>query len=390
MTQFTQNADRQQVAKARICMPTIRSILRQAFRCGLYEAQDVLVATNDVDLIDLQPGPLFRLRDLWQKRLLGRGVLPSLASVNPGLQRVRLTQDYDLFIAVCQNPWDLIYINAIDGRKERCKVSVCWLDELWATDFSTCRDLLRQLRNFDYVFLGSQGMVGPLSDFLNQHCYFLPAGTDTIRFTPFPHPPVRSIDVYAIGRRWKGIHQALLGAASKNELFYIHDSYQDMADMEPLDYRQHRELFANMAKRSRYFLVSPAKMDSPDETRGQVEIGYRYFEGAAAGAVMIGQAADSEAFRELFSWPDAVVEIRPDGSDTLDVLADLDANPERVAAISRRNAVESLLQHDWLHRWKKIFQLSGIEASPGMTAREEHLKRLAHAALYELEARTAP
>ena len=45
--------------------------------------------------------------------------------------------------------------------------------------------------------------------------------------------------------------------------------------MEPLDYRQHRELFANMAKRSRYSLVSPAKMDSPDETRGQVEIGYR-------------------------------------------------------------------------------------------------------------------
>ena len=81
MTQFTQNADRQQVAKARICMPTIRSIWRQAFRCGLYEAQDVLVATNDVDLIDLQPGPLFRLRDQWQRRLLWRGVLPSLAKL---------------------------------------------------------------------------------------------------------------------------------------------------------------------------------------------------------------------------------------------------------------------------------------------------------------------
>jgi hypothetical protein len=233
-------------------------------------------------------------------------------------------------------------------------------------------------------------MVDPLSDFLNQRCYFLPAGTNTIRFTPFPRPPVRSIDVYAIGRRWEGIHQALLGAAAKNELFYIHDTYQDMAQMEPIDYRQHRDLFANMAKRSRYFLVSPAKMDRPEETRGQVEIGHRYFEGAAAGAVMIGEAADSESFRQLFSWPDSVVEIRPDGSDTLDVLADLDANPERVAAISRRNAVESLLQHDWLYRWKKIFQISGIEASPGMAAREEHLKRLAHAALCGLEAQPVP
>jgi hypothetical protein len=113
-----------------------------------------------------------------------------------------------------------------------------------------------------------------------------------------------------------------------------------------------------------------------------VEIGNRYFEGAAAGAVMIGQAADCEAFRELFPWPDAVVEMQPNGSDALDVVADLDSNPARVCAINRRNAAESLLRHDWIHRWKKIFQLSGIEPSPGMTAREEHLKSLAHAALH--------
>ena len=212
-------------------------------------------------------------------------------------------------------------------------------------------------------------------------------GLDTIRFSPFPNPPDRSIDVYSIGRRWEGVHQALLRAVSEDQLFYVYDFYQGMARMEPIDYKQHRDLFANMAKRSKYFLVSPGKMNCPEETQGQVEIGYRYCEGAAAGAVMIGQAADCEAFRELFPWPDAVVEIRPDGSDVLDVLADLDSNPARVSAISRRNAAESLLRHDWIHRWKKIFQLSGIEPSPGMTAREEHLKSLADAALHAPEAR---
>ena len=176
------------------------------------------------------------------------------------------------------------------------------------------------------------------------------------------------------------------GPSRKGELFYVYDSYKAMAKMEPIDYKQHRDLFANMAKRSKYFLVSPGKMDRPEETRGQVEIGFRYFEGAAAGAVMIGQAADCEAFRELFPWPDAVVEIQPDGSDALDVLADLDSNPARVSAISRRNAAESLLRHDWIHRWKKIFQLSGIEPSQGMTAREEHLKGMADAAQYAPEA----
>ena len=44
--------------------------------------------------------------------------------------------------------------------------------------------------------------------------------------------------------------------------------------------------------------------------------------------------------------------------------------------------VESMLRHDWIHRWKQIFQISGIEPSPGMTAREALLKRLAGVALH--------
>src|SRR5262249_10042001 len=186
---------------------------REAYRCGLHEAEDVLVETNDVDLINLHPGPRFPLMDRWQKRLLFRRLFPRLASVNPGLQRVRLSHDYDLFVVVCQNPWDLLYINAIDGWKERCKVSVCWLDELWAVNMLTRHDVLGGLRNFDHVFLACQGMVDPLSDFLNRPCHFLPAGNATVRFSPLPNPPARSIDLCSIGRRWGGIHQALLRAA---------------------------------------------------------------------------------------------------------------------------------------------------------------------------------
>jgi hypothetical protein len=386
MSYTAQCPEQQQSPKARICVPTMRSISREVFQGGFYEAQDVLAETDNVDLIDLQTGRGFRFRDRWQRRLLFRGVSQNLAYVNPGLQRVRLAQDYDLFIAVCNNSWDLMYVNAIDGWQDRCKTSVCWLDEIWAADIPACRDLLRSLGRFDHVFLNTLGTVDPLSNFLNRQCHALPVGTDTIRFSPFPNPPDRSIDVYSIGRRWEGIHQALLRAVSEGGLFYIYDSYQATAKMEPIDSKEHRDLFANVAKRSKYFIVSPAKMNRIEETRGQVEIGYRYFEGAAAGTVMIGQLPDCETFRELFPWPDAVVEIRPDGSDTLHVLADLDSNPERARAISRRNAAESLLRHDWIHRWMRIFQLCGIEPSPGMTARVEHLESMADAALHDIDA----
>jgi hypothetical protein len=381
MSQLHKGFDHYSGQAPRVCLVTRRSLSREAFQAALYEAEDVLSVSSNVDLIEIQPGRSFEFRSRLQKSLLFHGISLGLAYVNPGLRKVRLNQDYDIFIAVCQNLWDLLYFNAIDGWKERCKISVCWLGELWAADIPRCSHFLGTLRRFDHVVLSSQGSVEPLSKFLDRECHLVPPGIDTLRFSPFPRLPDRLIDAYSIGRRWEGVHRALLGAASEQKLFYLYDSYRDMAVMPVFDHAQHRALFANLAKRSKYFLVSPGKMNLPGETMGQVEVGHRYFEGAAAGAVMIGQAADCKLFWELFPWPDAVVEISPDGSDVLELISCLDSTPERVRTISRRNAIECLLRHDWIHRWIQIFRIAGIEPSPGMTARVEHLKELAKAPL---------
>jgi hypothetical protein len=151
---------------------------------------------------------------------------------------------------------------------------------------------------------------------------------------------------------------------------------------EVRDHQQHRNLVANIAKRSRYFVVAPAKMDSLGETCGQVEVGYRYFEGAAAGAVLIGEVPDSDTFRELFGWPEAVIPIRRDGSDVMAVLSALDSDPEREAAIRVRNVKESLLHHDWVYRWKEIFRIAGIEPTERMVARERRLEQMAELVTY--------
>jgi hypothetical protein len=82
----------------------------------------------------------------------------------------------------------------------------------------------------------------------------------------------------------------------------------------------------------------------------------------------------------MFDWPDAVVEIAPDGSNTVDVLSALSADPDRLREISRRNAVQSLLRHDWVYRWKRIFEIAGVTPTQGMQSRERQLKRLAELA----------
>jgi spore maturation protein CgeB len=358
-------------------MLTARNFTRRAYQCSLYEAQDVLTSIDDVDLIEVRPKPGFPSRERLLRRLVFHDATRTMVFRNPGLHDVVLRQDYELFVAVCQNHWDFLYINAIRGWKDRCRTSVCWLDEVWLSDLHSIRHWLPALARFDHVFIGCAGSVPAVSEIVGRACGWLPGAVDMLRFTPYPDPPERVVDVYSIGRRWPGIHEALVRASAGKGLFYLHDTLASMAMMEATSPVQHRNLFASVAKRSRYFMVAPAKMDLPEETLGQVELGYRYFEGAAAGAVMIGQAADCPAFARVFPWPDVVVPIRPDGSDVLDVVAALDADPERRARIGRRNAAQALTRHDWVHRWHEILAAAGLEPSPRMTARARQLRELA-------------
>jgi hypothetical protein len=354
----------------------MRTFRQVAYQGCLYEAQDVLADMCDVDLICLEPDRGFPFKESLQRRLIWRDWTKKVATLNPGIKPVKLTGHYDLFVAICQSYWDLLCMNAVRGWKENCRVSICWMDELWAASVPQFKNWLHLLNRFDYIFLNLHGTVRAVEAALGRECHWLPTGVDTIRFGPFPNPPARVIDVYSLGRRWEGVHQSLLDLAAGNRLFYIYDTV-NVNDTVLQDHRQHRDLIGNLAKRSRFFLVAPAKMNSPQDSGGQSEVGSRYFEGAAAGSILIGKAPGAESFNRLFSWKDSVIEIKTDGSDLAETLDGLMRSPERLCEISRRNSVESLLRHDWLYRWKEIFRTAGIDPSPGMEKRERRLRQLA-------------
>lgn len=364
-----------------ICMPTARNVTRKAFQSGLYEAQDVLVEIADVDLIHLEATARLHYMERWQRRLLYRDVTKQLIFFNPGVKKIRLAREYDLFVVVCPTHWDLLYVSAIENWKDQCKASVCWLDELWAADLPLCKYWLHALKQFDHVFVGLSGTVAPLSAILNKKCHWLPTAVDTIRFSPYPKPVPRVVDIYSIGRRLEAVHSALLREARRMQWFYVYDSLRSIANLESYDHREHRDVYANILKRSRYFLVAPAKMDTQEETKGQIEIGDRYWEGLAAGAILLGQEPDCLAFRQMFDWPEAMIRIWPDGSDVVEILLELAAEPERVSAISRRNVAKAHLKHDWAARWKEIFRVADLDPPPGLVARENQLLELADMAM---------
>jgi hypothetical protein len=363
----------------RICMLTARGYAHNAFRCGFYEAQDVLAGVDDVDLIELRPKPHYAVRQPLQKYLVWHDVTGRVVTMNMVFEPVDMDGEYELFIAHFPHIQDLIQLSAVKGWKEHCRRSICWIDEVYAADVAAYKSWFSVLKDFNHVALGMSGTVETFSRAYDRPCHYVPGAVDALRFSPLPDRPAKVVDIYSIGRIGDGLHRALLDLAASEKRFYLHDTF--LASYATVyDHRQHRQLIANTAKRSRYFHVAPAKMNVPEETRGQSELGFRYYEGSASGAVLIGQVPQCAAFQEMFGWPDSVIEINPDGSDAAAVLSRLETDRERVAAIGTRNAAEALRRHDWLYRWKRIYEIVGLGVTDDMKRREGQLNALAEAA----------
>ena len=135
-------------------------------------------------------------------------------------------------------------------------------------------------------------------------------------------------------------------------------------------------------------MVNPGLIDRPEKRGDQIEIGNRYYEGAAAGAILVGERPNNQEFERLFDWPDALIHL-PYNSNGIDtVIRELDRQPERQDGIRRTNVAQALLRHDWVYRWEAVLKLVGLESLPQLFERKERLKNIADAVLRDRKMRT--
>ena len=352
----------------RVLIFSLRNIYGKAlFRCPHFEFEDLICEIESADLLAPKIDPSGGRASLATRLAYRAPIL-----LNPGLQIAPPKKQYEILFTICGYPQDLIMFNAVSNLKDVCKTSVCLLDELWIHEIATNRHFLRILAKFDVVLLYYSQTVKPLSEIIERRCVFLPPGVDAISFCPDPDPPERVIDVYSMGRRSEKTHQKLLSMARESGQFYLHDS---IGGSQAINSREHRALFANLAKRTKYFIVNPGKIDEPGQRGRQLEAGNRYFEGAASGAIMVGEHPNNEVFEELFDWPDAVTHLAYDSED-IDVIRDLDADPNRQDRIRRTGIVQALTRHDWVYRWESILKTIGLEPTQRALDRKDRLRKL--------------
>jgi hypothetical protein len=337
--------------------------------------------TERIDVTDF-PGLEFSRRAYRLARFATRS--PSLARLIAPYPRSRhvLRREFEFFFPVFNHAYELYALATIPNWRLCCDKAACFINETWSDMLPEY--LIELLSAFDHIFLGSRNSVESVARITGRPCSYLPLAVDVTRFAPASPDQSRPIHVCNIGRRSPITHQALLEAVERQHGFYYYDTVAASGDAREHrtfrvdSAREHRGMLATILKHSRYFFANRSYVNKPEFTAGREEISARFYEGAAAGTVMIGEAPRTEEFRRQFDWPDAMVHVPFDSADIGRILAELDADPERLRAARRNNVREAALRHDWLHRIQVIFDVIGLRVTDEMRARADLLGRIAH------------
>jgi hypothetical protein len=350
-----------------------RGFDRAIWRCVQVEAEDVIAIVDDVDVV----APAARQRGdsaamSFAQRVLRHGAGMTLA-FDTRLNPIRIEKRYDLFFFLLQRPRDLALLKSIPNWRERCTKAVCWIDEMWLGEIDNER-INAPLRQFDHVAVNFLGTVEPLQKKIGVPCSWVPLAADMARFCPWPNAPRRVVDVLSMGRRAEETHQAVKSYAASNGWFYLYDTIRPHSVYNPIE---HRKQMTEMVKRTRFFTASNAKADVPEETGGQQELALRFFEGAAGGAVILGQPPKGSTFTTCFDWEDSIIPLAYGSPDVEAIFDSFGHDHARMARISRENVVQCLRRHDWAHRWKQILQLVDLPPTEALTNRIARLDSLA-------------
>ncbi|MBD2257538.1 glycosyltransferase [Pseudanabaena sp. FACHB-2040] len=293
--------------------------------------------------------------------------------VAPKVSATPLDQEYDLLYVILTEPWEILSLQAIPNWREKCRYAVAHFVELWQKEIDDLKILHREYAEFDKIYSNTFYTTEEITEATGRPCEYLPFTIDAVKFCPYPNPPERFIKVSYIGRRSQVTHAALMELAEKESFFYLYDTAKVFRTP---NHREHRSLLANQLKRTTYFFANRSKINDSSTAGRPPEFGWRFFEGLAAGTVVLGTPPDTEIFEQYFDWPDAVIRLPFDMENIADVLAELDSQPERVAQIRRDNLVNVLKRYDWLYTWKHILEDANLALTLPLQRRKEKLKDL--------------
>lgn len=208
----------------------------------------------------------------------------------------------------------------------------------------------QSLPKLDHLFVISPSLAKEVQQLHDIKASFLPLATNTF---PLPqHQTQRSIDILGYGRTNKQVHAQLQQFNQPgSQRFYMHSTF---SGAEVYDVRDHIGVLNRLLERSKISLCFEGGY--LNRFRGRSPLLYRWFEGWAAGCVIVGKRPLDDGVETLMDWQDSTLDVPGDCNEVIPFFEALLQDESRLQEISRRNYVECRLRHDWRYRLRDLFE----------------------------------
>ena len=181
---------------------------------------------------------------------------------------------------------------------------VLYLFDTMERQISSIRKLLAMTR-WDIAITSFSGARIFLEDRTQRPWHAVPQGVKLDRFVTRP-PSDRMIGFCSYGRRLPRIHEILKAFCLKSGHYYDYSMTTEI--QHGVDPRDHYKQYAWHLSHSAFNICWPVEVTAPDRAGDFSPITCRWFEAAACGNVIIGEAPRDQGFAEMFG-PDAVMRL---------------------------------------------------------------------------------
>ena len=224
------------------------------------------------------------------------------------------------------------------------------------------------LPKLDHLFVITPCLAKEVQQLHSINASFLSLATNTFPLNGYQ--PQRSIDIFSYGRTNEQVH-AQLQQFNKPESrrLYMHSTF---AGGEVHNMREHLALLNRLLQRSKISLCFEAS--NLARFRGRSPLLYRWFEGWAAGCVIVGKKPQGKGIETLMSWQDSTLSIPDDPDEIIPFFEALLQDEPRLQEISRRNYVECRLRHDWRYRFRDLFNTLNLPLPAPLVEQIEQLQ----------------
>jgi hypothetical protein len=183
-------------------------------------------------------------------------------------------------------------------------LKILYLFDTYDAQLPSIRRVLRST-DCDFVSTAFHGAKSFLEEETQREWNVVRHAVNLNRFRPAPKES-RVIDFCAYGRRFEPVHSAMKEFCGRNGKYY---DYTTTASVQAeLDARDHYAQYAWHLRHSIFNFCWPVEVTNPGWAKMHSPITCRWFEAAASGNVILGQAPQDPGFAEIFG-ADAVIQI---------------------------------------------------------------------------------